>query len=45
VGDIVAILNDSGERIMPIDECNIVRGPAPRVVQLNGSRWRAARDR
>jgi hypothetical protein len=38
VGDIVAILNDSGERIMPIDECNIVRGPAPRVVQLNGSR-------
>jgi hypothetical protein len=38
VGEIVAILNDSGERIMPIDERNIVRGPAPRVGQLNGSR-------
>jgi hypothetical protein len=24
------------ESITPIDECNIVHGPAPRVVQLNG---------
>jgi hypothetical protein len=39
VGDIVVILNDSGEQIMPIDECYIVHGHAPRVVQLNGSRW------
>jgi hypothetical protein len=38
VGDIVAILNDSGEQIMPRDECYIVHGHAPRVVQLNGSR-------
>jgi hypothetical protein len=28
VGDIVVILNDNVARIMPIDECNIVRGPA-----------------
>jgi hypothetical protein len=36
VGDIVATLDESGERIVPSDVCYTVRGPAPRtgVVQL-----------